>query len=292
MTAPISFRPHRYSSACGRLELFARLYENAGAGGTLVLMHGLTRNSADFEPLVEHLAPHYRLIVPDQRGRGLSDYDGDPTNYRPDIYAADMFALLDGLGIARAGLVGTSMGGLITMVMTVAQPERFFGIVLNDVGPQIEAVGLARIQGYVGPMQDAADWDEAAARCAAVNAVALPDFGPQDWLAFARRTCCETPEGRIRFAYDPAIATSTQGAQPATLPPDLWPVWDALSAVPVLVLRGGHSDLLAAATVTEMGKRHDGPFTAVEVPGRGHAPILDEPAALLAIDAFLQSGIL
>lgn len=289
MTAPISFRPHRYSSACGRLELFARLYESAGAGGTLMLMHGLTRNSADFEPLIKHLAPHYRLIVPDQRGRGLSDYDSDPANYRPDVYAADMFALLDGLGIARAGLVGTSMGGLIAMVMAATRPDRVVGIVLNDVGPQIEAAGLARIQGYVGPMQDAESWDEAAARCAAVNAVALPDFGPQDWLTFARRTCRQTPEGTIRFAYDPAIATSTQGAQPATLPPDLWPLWDALAAMPVLVLRGGHSDLLAAATVSEMGRRHSGPFTSVEVPDRGHAPILDEPAALVALEAFLQS---
>ncbi len=291
MSAPTSFRPHRYRSGCGRLELFARLYgdANGGDGPTLLLMHGLTRNSADFEPLVEHLAPRYRLVVPDQRGRGLSDYDSDPENYRPDVYAADMFALLDGLGIARVGLVGTSMGGLIAMVMAVTQPDRVAGIVLNDVGPQIEAAGLARIQGYVGPMQDAASWKEAAARCAAVNAEALPDFGPQDWLAFARRTCCPAPEGHIRFAYDPAIAQSTQGAQPATLPPDLWPLWDALAAVPVLVLRGAHSDLLAAATVTRMAKQHSGPFTAVDVPGRGHAPILDEPAALSAINAFLPS---
>ena len=252
-------------------------------------MHGLTRNSADFEPLAKHLAPRYRLVVPDQRGRGLADYDSDPANYRPDIYAADMFALLDGLGIARVGLVGTSMGGLIAMIMAATQPDRVAGIVLNDIGPQIEAAGLARIQGYVGPMEDAADWDEAAARCAAVNALALPEFNQQDWLAFARRTCIETPEGRVRFAYDPAIASSTQGAQPSTLPPDLWPLWDMLAERSVLVLRGGHSDLLSAATVAEMGERHRGAFAAVEVPNRGHAPILDEPAALLAIDAFLQT---
>lgn len=252
-------------------------------------MHGLTRNSADFEPLAEHLAPRYRLVVPDQRGRGLSDYDSDPANYRPDIYAADMFALLDGLSITQAGLIGTSMGGLIAMIMTATQPDRIAGIVLNDIGPHIEASGLARIQGYVGPTQDAADWDEAAARCAAVNAVALPDFGPQDWLAFARRTCIQTPEGRIRFAYDPAIALSTRGAQPATLPPDLWPLWDMLADKPVLALRGGHSDLLSAATVAEMGKRHRGAFTAIDVPNRGHAPILDEPAALSAIETFLHT---
>lgn len=252
-------------------------------------MHGLTRNSADFEPLAEHLAPRYRLVVPDQRGRGLSDYDSDPANYRPDIYAADMFALLDGLSITQAGLIGTSMGGLIAMIMTATQPDRIAGIVLNDIGPHIEASGLARIQGYLGPTQDAADWDEAAVRCAAVNAVALPDFGPQDWLAFARRTCIQTPEGRIRFAYDPAIALSTRGAQPATLPPDLWPLWDMLADKPVLALRGGHSDLLSAATVAEMGQRHRRAFTAIDVPNRGHAPILDEPAALSAIETFLHT---
>lgn len=293
LTTPKSFRPHRYRSGCGRLELYARIYDDANGCDkpSLVLMHGLTRNSADFEPLVEHLASRYRLIVPDQRGRGLSDYDSDPANYRPDVYATDMFALLDALGIARAGLVGTSMGGLIAMVMAVTQPDRVAGIVMNDVGPKIEEAGLARIQGYVGPMENAESWDEAAARCAAVNAVALPDFGPQDWLTFARRTCRETPDGTIRFAYDPAIATSKRGAQPATLLPDLWPLWDALAVIPVLVLRGAHSDLLAAATVKDMGSRHSGPFTAVEVPGRGHAPILDEPAALLAVESFLQSWV-
>ncbi|KPF91125.1 alpha/beta hydrolase [Novosphingobium sp. AAP83] len=293
MTSPISFRPHRYRSACGRLDLHARIYDKGQDRGsdqpTLLLMHGLTRNSADFEPLAEELAVLYRLVVPDQRGRGLSEYDSNPGNYRPDIYADDMFALLDGLGIAKVGLIGTSMGGLIAMIMVAAQPERIASIVLNDIGPHIEAAGLARIQGYVGPMQDAADWDEAAASCAAVNAIALPDFGRHDWLAFARRTCIQTPEGRIRFAYDPAIALSTQGTQPATLPPDLWPLWGMLAEKPVLVLRGSHSDLLAAATVAEMGKRHGAAFTAVDVPNRGHAPILDEPVALSAIDAFLQT---
>lgn len=285
-----AFRPHRYRSACGRLELYARVYDSAGdtSSPALLLMHGLTRNSADFEPLAKHFAGRYRLIVPDQRGRGLSAYDSDPANYRPDVYAADMFALLDGLGIARVGLIGTSMGGLMAMIMAMVQPERIAAIVLNDVGPQIEPSGLARIQAYVGPSQDSADWNEAAAHCATVNGAALPDFGEDDWLAFAKRVCHETPDGRVRFTYDPAIALSTAGEQPATVPPDLWPLWDRLAAMPVLVLRGAHSDVLSAATVAEMSRRHAGVFTAIEVPGRGHAPILDEPAAIPAIDTFLR----
>jgi pimeloyl-ACP methyl ester carboxylesterase len=284
-----TFRPHRYRSACGRLELYARVYE--GDGPALLLMHGLTRNSADFEPLAVYLAPRFRLVVPDQRGRGLSDYDRDPANYRPDVYAADMFALLDDLAIERAGLIGTSMGGLIAMIMAAARPARVPLAVLNDVGPRIEPTGLARIQGYVGPSRPAASWDEAAARCAAINGQAFPDFTAPDWLAFARRTCIETADGAIRLAYDPAIAVSVAGDQPATVPPNLWPLWDMLSAVPVLALRGALSDLLSAETVAEMGARHAGPFAAVEIPGRGHAPMLDEPAATAAIDAFLAEHL-
>ncbi|MDX3884750.1 MAG: alpha/beta hydrolase [Sphingomonas sp.] len=283
---PTAFVPHRYRSACGRLELFARIYP--GEGPTLLLMHGLTRNSADFEPLAPHLAGRYRLIVPDQRGRGLSDHDADPGNYRPDIYSADMFALLDGLSVDKAALIGTSMGGLMAMMMAAMQPDRISAIALNDIGPRLEPAGLARIQGYVGPGAAFANWAEAAARCAAINAEAFPGFTAEDWLAFARRTCREDGDGAVRFAYDPAIAGSIGGDEPGTIPPDLWPLWDTLSAKPVLVVRGALSDLLSPATVAEMARRHGGPFAHVEVPSRGHAPLLDEPAALGAIEHWLR----
>lgn len=278
---------HRYRSACGQLDLAARLY--AGEGPVLLLMHGLTRNAADFEPLAAHLAGTYRLIVPDQRGRGLSDWDPDPVRYRPDVYAADMLALLDGLGLAEAGVIGTSMGGLIAMVMAAVRPGAVRCLVLNDVGPVIEPAGLARIQGYVGPSAPFADWTEAAARCRANNAEAFPDFGDDDWLAFARRTCIEQADGRVAFAYDPQIAAGVGGSDPATVPPDLWPLWGLLDATPVLVVRGARSDLLARETVAEMGRRHSGVFVQTEVPRVGHAPILDEPAALGPIRQFLAA---
>lgn len=284
-----TFTPYRYRSADGRLDLFARLYP--GDGPALLLMHGLTRNSADFDPVIPHLAGRYRLIVADQRGRGLSDHDGDPGNYRPDVYSADMFRLLDGLGVEKAGLIGTSMGGLMAMMMAAMQPDRFGAIILNDVGPRLEPEGLARIQGYVGPGTPFAGWEQAAARCAAINAESFPDFTDRDWLAFARRTCREGADGTIRFAYDPAIARSIGGDQPDTIPPDLWPLWDMLSARPVLVVRGALSDLLSAATVDEMARRHAGPFVEVTVPSRGHAPLLDEPAAIGAILPFLRDHV-
>ena len=151
------------------------------------------------------------------------------------------------------------------------------------------ARGLDRIRSYVGPSGSMADWQEAAARCAAINASAMDGFGSEDWLAFARRTCRELPDGRIEFAYDGAIANGMAPEDPATIPPDLWPLWDGLQAIPILTLRGAKSDLLSADTVAEMARRHPEKFAQADVPGRGHAPILDEPVAVNSIKRFLAS---
>ncbi|WP_066553302.1 alpha/beta fold hydrolase [Croceicoccus bisphenolivorans] len=288
------YEQHRFRSADNRLELFARDYLPVGEPGCdggaeglpLLLMHGLTRNSADFEPLVAHL-PEFRLIVPDQRGRGLSDYDDDAANYRVDVYAADMFALMDGLGIERFGVIGNSMGGLIGMAMAAMAPGRVAMLALNDIGPIVDDAGLDRIRGYVGPSRPAADWTEMAERFAAVNACAFPDFTDADWLAFARRTCHKVGDGVVT-AYDPAIAMGMEPDADAVVPVDPWPLWDALRSIPVFVIRGAISDLLSAATVAEMKRRHNGPFAAVEVALRGHHPLLDEPEVLAALPTFLQ----
>ena len=286
----VAYRGHRYRSADGRLTLFARDYP--GEGAPLLLMHGLTRNSADFEPLAAHLAGKYRLIVADQRGRGLSEHDPDPAHYRPDVYAADMWALLDSLEIGKAGLIGTSMGGLMAMIMGAVDAARVSVIVLNDVGPEIMAEGLERIRSYVGGGGGVLrDWREAADRCAAINGQAFPDFVRADWLIFARRTCTERPDGGIAFAYDPAISSSVQGPEPATVPPDLWPLWDMLSDIPILLIRGALSDLLSPETAATMARRHGGAFTRVDIANRGHAPMLDEPAAVAAITDFLDRHV-
>lgn len=279
------YREHRYQGAGGQLELFARDYP--GSGPALLLMHGLTRNSGDFEPLAAHLAGKYRLIVPDQRGRGLSQDDPNPANYRPDIYSGDMYALLESLGVERPGIIGTSMGGLMAMVMNAMKPGTFPAIVFNDVGPVLDPAGLARIGTYVGGGKPFADWDAAAKACAAINGDAFPDYEEANWQAWARRTCRELPDGKVAFAYDAAIADGFAdiGEEPQ---PDMWPLWEALGETPVLVIRGALSDLLTADTVREMQQRHSGPFASVEVPGRGHAPMLDEPEALSAITAFLK----
>ncbi|MCP5395159.1 MAG: alpha/beta hydrolase [Sphingomonadaceae bacterium] len=284
-----AWRAVHYRSADDRLDLFARDYPGGEGASPLLMMHGLTRNSADFEPLVQHLGDKYRMIVPDQRGRARSEYDPDPANYRPDIYVPDMWALLDTLGIERVTLVGTSMGGLMSMIMGATRPDRISAIVLNDIGPELMQEGLDRIRTYVGGRAIMKDWDEAADRCKAINETAMDGFTAADWLAFARRTCEQVPEGGIRFAYDPAIAAGMAEEDPATVPADLWPMWDTLSDIPVLALRGAKSDLLSAETVQQMKARHSGPFAHADIAGRGHAPILDEPDALAAIEPFLAA---
>nr|WP_120076806.1 alpha/beta hydrolase [Aurantiacibacter odishensis] len=284
----MEYREHRYKSACGQLELFARDYP--ADGPPLLLMHGLTRNSGDFEPLAQHLAGKYRLIVPDQRGRGLSQDDPVAANYRPDVYAKDMFALLESLGIEGPGLIGTSMGGLMAMVMNAMKPGYFPAIVFNDIGPVLDPAGLARIGGYVGGGEPFADWEAAAKACASINSDAFPGYSQADWQAWARRTCRELPDGRIAFAYDPAIADGFADISDEPQP-DMWPLWKALGNTPVLVLRGALTDLLTLDTVREMELRHAGPFTHVDVPDRGHAPMLDEPAALSAITEFLEEHV-
>jgi len=280
----MQYADHFFRSADDRLTLYARIYD--GEGPPLLLMHGLTRNSADFEALAGHLAAKYRLIVPDQRGRGRSDYDPDPQNYTPAVYVADMFALIDGLGLGRMGLIGTSMGGLMAMMMAAIAPARFDSLILNDIGPAVEAAGLERIQSYVGTIAPFDGWQQAADHCRTVHGDSFPDYDTQEWLAFARHVCRERPDGTIGFAYDPAISDGLSGSEQTVVPPDLWAVWDQLSALPALVIRGAFSDILSPATVAEMRRRHPANFTAVEIGGRGHTPMLDEPAALAAIDRF------
>lgn len=268
------------------LDLYARDYPNPDATLTVLCLHGLTRNSADFAELAETLWPGYRVVAMDQRGRGRSAYDPDPSRYTLPTYVQDAFALMDHLGLAHVAIVGTSMGGLMAMFMAAQQPGRISGIVLNDVGPVVEAEGLRRIQGYVGKGGEIASWADAVALTRANNSAAFPDFSDDDWLAFARRIFRENEEGVPVLAYDAKISQPMQADQTTAVPADLWPVFDAMGAVPLLVVRGALSDILSGETVAEMARRHPG-TTAVEVPNRGHAPDLSEPGVSDAIAEFL-----
>lgn len=267
------------------LRVYARDYDGSSRLPVLCL-HGLTRNAADFEPLAESLAPRHRVVVMEQRGRGRSDYDPVPSRYQPGTYVADTRALIDALELERPVLIGTSMGGLISMILASADPRRVRGIVLNDIGPVVEAAGLARIRGYVGRSGPVASWDEAVRIARANNEAAFPGLSDAEWLTFARRLYRETAAGSLEPAYDTAIAEPIGSAVEAAVPADLWSVFETLRDVPMLVIRGGLSDILSAATVAEMARRHPG-LQSVEIADRGHAPLLDEPVSVTAIERFL-----
>ena len=266
-----------------RVKLYARDY--GGQGMPVICMHGLSRNSADFEVIATHLSERYRVIAVDQRGRGKSGWDAEPANYSPALYVQDMFKLMGDLGIARAALIGTSMGGIMAMIMAMIAPQAVIGLVINDVGPELDVRGLERIKSYVGKSPPIRTWLDAAARAKETNEVAFPDYTEADWLAFARRTYHEFG-GVPVSSYDPGISGAFDPDGPVVAPPDMWGIWETLKEIPVLGVRGELSDLLSEATFGRMLETHPG-MRAVTVANRGHAPMLNEPEALSAIDAFL-----
>ncbi|MET0545271.1 MAG: alpha/beta hydrolase [Caulobacterales bacterium] len=280
-----------------RLNLYARDYPASGiASGKapVICLHGLTRNSKDFEELAPRIAAlGRRVVVMDVRGRGRSEYDSMPARYVPPTYAGDGAAWMEDLKIPRAVFVGTSMGGIITMILSALAPGRVAGAVLNDIGPRLEQAALDRIALYVGkPLPPAADWVEAAQRCKAVNGLAFPDESDAFWMTFARRTYVER-DGGVALDYDPAIAAPfahTYSDQAKKTPaPDLTPFFDALAKKPLLTIRGEISDLFSADGLAYMQSRAPQMRTAI-VPNVGHAPYMTEPAAWQAIRAFLQDA--
>jgi pimeloyl-ACP methyl ester carboxylesterase len=258
-------------------------------GVPVLCLHGLTRNMRDFEelaPLISGLGR--RVITASQRGRGLSDPDPVTERYTPGVYIADMLALLDYLGIVRAMFVGTSMGGLMTMIAAAQAPNRVAAAVLNDVGPEIDPAGLDRIRGYVGRTSIPSNWNEAAAQCRAINGIAFPlEQNEAFWIAFARKIFREDAAGRLVLDYDPTIARSV--APESAVTADLWPLFEALKPIPTLVVRGELTDILMTSTVEEM-RRRKADLALATVPGVGHAPFLTEPAAWEALRSFLSSN--
>lgn len=285
------FTDRRWTS--DELSLYARDY--AGAEGAALLpviaIHGLTRNSADFgtvAPLIA--ATGRRVLALDVRGRGRSDRAADPMTYQPPVYAKDVLALLDQAGVGRAVFLGTSMGGLITMAATAMAPDRVAAAILNDIGPEVAPEGLARIASYTGQTVEIRSWDDAADYARRTNGAALPHYGPDDWLAFARRVFREGPDGVPVLDYDPDITVPMRAAGKDALVPDLWPAFRNLAeGRKLLLVRGATSDLLSSDIAGRM--REAAPeMKFVEVPGVGHAPMLDEPAARDAILDFLSDA--
>jgi len=285
----------RYWTSSDGLTLHYRNYPgpNAeGAGGSAKLpvlcMHGLTRNARDFGALAEALCATRRVIVPEMRGRGMSDYAPDSDTYSPLTYVQDVEKLLAEQEIERFAVVGTSMGGLMTMLMAAGRPGRLSAVVMNDIGPEVQAAGLARISGYVGQGRSYPTWVHAARGLEEAHGAAFPKFDLDQWLEMAKRTMVVSQNGRIVFDYDMAIAEPF--AKPGNAaPPNLWLAFEALAGVPMLLVRGGLSDLISPDTVKQMGARNP-KMTTITVPDAGHAPTLDEPEVRAAILALLDGS--
>ena len=267
------------------LRLHYRDYPGRQDRPPILCIPGLTRNARDFEPVAERLAGEWRLILIELRGRGESAYAKDPMSYVPLTYLQDVEALIRELALERFALFGTSLGGLVTMLLAMADSSRLAGALINDIGPELEQKGLDKIRGYVGKSQNFPTWLHAARFIAEAQRDRYPAWDIEQWLAYAKRLCKLTPQGRIAFDYDMRIA------EPFRLPGgdtgfDLWNAFRGLKGVPSLLVRGANSDLLSEETAARMVAENPA-MELVTVPNVGHAPVLDEPEAVAGIDRLL-----
>ncbi len=293
MSPPAGFSERRFTSQDG-LSLYYRDYGNANCTAVPVLcLSGISRNSKDFHALALRLAggsAGRRVICPDYRGRGRSDYDAEWSRYTPPTYLNDIRHLLALTGAHKVVVIGTSLGGLLAAGMTAAMPTSIVGVVLNDIGPDLGTTALARIISYIGDDSPEADWRAVVGRMKRYfpNLNAGTD---EDWMLIAKASYRQCADGLIRNDWDPAIARPLSG----TGLPDLWPLFRAFGRLGrlghlgrrrVLVLRGETSDILSSATLDAMSREITG-LSAVTVPGIGHAPTLMEKESLAAIDELL-----
>ncbi len=279
-------RERHYTTFDG-LRLFFRDWGDPLAGEAAVLcLPGLTRNSKDFNRLARHLSRDRRVVAPDLRGRGRSAYARDWRSYEPRVYLEDLRHLLASLGLGHAIVVGTSMGGLLGMALAVVLPGAIKGLVINDVGPEVNQPGSKRILAYVATDRPQPDWPSAAAHLRQL----LPTLSlksDEEWLDFARHTFCEGEDGLLHFDWDVDLAKPFAAGSGGAEDNDLWRLWRAVRRIPTLAIRGGVSDILSEATFARM-KAEKPDLDQVTVPGVGHAPTLDEPECREAVDEFFR----
>ena len=258
-------------------------YEDEGEGTVLLCLPGLTRNARDFDDLAE-VVSGVRLVRLTYRGRGESDYDPNYANYNVPQEAKDALELLDHLGIDKAVFVGTSRGGIIAMLTAAMAKDRMSGVLLNDIGPEINMEGLSRIMEYLGIQPKAKTFEEAAKALRATMGQEFPKLTDADWIKHAKRWMEMGPNG-MRLNYDPKLrdAVLEQASQPQ---PDLWPLFDAMDGLPLALIRGANSDLLSEESVAEMQRRRPD-MSYANVPDKGHVPLLNEPEAVAAIERLI-----
>jgi pimeloyl-ACP methyl ester carboxylesterase len=243
----------------------------------VVCLPGLARTSADFHSLAAVLASDEttarRVIAVDYRGRGRSEWDPDWRRYDVRVELEDVLQVLTAAGVEEAIFVGTSRGGLISMGLGAVRPTLLRGVVLNDIGPVVDPRGLVRIRSYIGKLPTPRDFREAAENLRRISEAQFPAWADTEWEILARGTWTET-EGRLMLAYDPKLMETVAAMDMEASLPNLWPLFEGLNHVPVLVLRGEHSDILGAETLQRMSEVHP-MLEAVTVPGQGHAPLLE-----------------
>jgi pimeloyl-ACP methyl ester carboxylesterase len=258
----------------------------------VVCLPGLTRTTADFDDLALALASNTeaprRVLTIDYRGRGLSGYDRDSSNYNIATELADLRAVLIALDVAPAVFIGTSRGGILTMLLASAQPTAIVGAVLNDIGPVIEPTGLARIKSYVGKLPQPKSFEEGAEIFRRLFGQHFTRLTDEQWLAYSRRSF-RIEQHRLVPTYDARLAKTMEGIQFDRPLPSMWPQFDSLGRVPLMVLRGQNSDLLSEETVAAMRARRPGMET-INVPDQGHAPILAGADLIGRLGAFIASS--
>lgn len=272
------------------LRLFVREYGTRGERSLpVVCLPGLSRNGSDFHEIATALANDARqprqVVTIDPRGRGRSDYDRNAENYSFPVELADVLAVLTAREIGRAIFLGTSRGGVLAMLLGAARPGAIAGVILNDIGPVIDPKGLLRIRGYVGKLPAPRNFEEGADILRRLGDAQFPKFDRTDWLRQARRTW-KAVNGKLVPDYDPKLAGTLSGLDLERPLPALWGAFDSLTRMPLMVVRGGNSDILSAATVDAMrARRLD--IDVLDVPDQGHAPMLAEPEAISRIAAFI-----
>ena len=255
----------------------------------VICLPGLTRHAGDFHDIALRLSSqeNRRVISLDSRGRGLSDWSPNGSDYSIPQELADLLHVMDVLAIKKAYFLGTSRGGLITMALATVRPDMIASSILNDIGPVIEAKGLLRIKSYVGKSVPLSDYTQARAALAKTHGASFPALNDEDWDIFARATWNETSNG-LTLSYDPKISDSLKDYDPEQPAPDLWPLWQALAQAPCLIIRGEMSDLFTEETAKKMVQGHQH-CTIQTVSGQGHAPLLRDQPTMDAIARFLQT---
>jgi pimeloyl-ACP methyl ester carboxylesterase len=270
------------------LKLHVREYgARTGHRCPLVCLPGLSRNSADFHVIAKQLArdQQRRVLALDYRGRGRSQHDPNPANYNPAVEVGDVLAVLTALEVGPAAFLATSRGGILTMLLATLRPAAITAVVLNDIGPIIDPAGLLRIKGYVGKLPEAETFEKAADILQSLFGTQFPRLTREDWLAEARRSF-QPANGRLLPTYDPALAHALEGVPADGVLPPMWNQFDALAAIPLMVIRGGNSDILSSETVQMMRARRPD-LHILEVPDEGHPPSLDHAATIVRVAAFI-----